>query len=182
MAIVSAVPTVIMILKVRSEEKKGLNEHIISRNVSRIKLLNGYFIISLISSFSMMFLIIFGLWGSIYAVMPDSSMSFMELFKSGMVYLPAIWVMIGMALVLIAYLPRFTSFIWVMIGYSVFAVYLGMLLGLPDWINKLTPFGYIPQIPSESMNWNNLIVLSGISIVLFIFGFIGYRKREIQAS
>jgi len=179
MSIVAAIPAVMILLKVRSEEKKGLNEHIISKRVSRTKLLFGYFTLSLISSISMILFLVLGLWSAAFAVMPDDPVSFVELLKSGMVYLPAIWVMIGIATILLAFLPHRTSIVWIYLGYSVFAVYLGMLLGLPDWVKKLTPFGHIPQIPTEEMNWNNLIVLSFIFLVLTIIGFIQYRKRDM---
>lgn len=179
MSIVSAIPTLMFLLKVRSEEKKGLTEHILSRKVSRVKLLYGYFKISFISSFSMMIFIILGLWSAGYVVLPDNPLSFIEVFKAGIVYLPAIWLMIGIAIILIAYFPERTSFVWIYLGYSIFAVYLGRLLSFPDWVGKLTPFGHIPQIPLEELNWNNLIILSGIAIILTTVGFIRYRKRDM---
>ncbi|MDS8792120.1 ABC transporter permease, partial [Streptococcus pneumoniae] len=63
------------------------------------------------------------------------------------VYLPAVLIMIGLALVFIGFLPSFASVIWLYLGLSFFVVYLGELLQLPDWVEKLTPYGHIPGIP-----------------------------------
>jgi len=178
MTILAAVPTLMMLLKTRSEEKKGYNEHLISRTVSRTKLLSCYFIHSIVTSVLMVFAVILGIWSAAYAVM-DEPFSFLEVFQSGMIYLPAIWFMVGIGLLLMAYLPRLTGIVWGYLGYSIFAVYLGKLLQLPEWITKLTPFGYVPQIPIDDMNWNNTIILSVIALLFIIVGFIQYKKRDM---
>ena len=178
MAIASAVPTLMMLFKFRNEEKKGFNEHLLSRNVSKMKLLNCYFIRALITSVIMIFGVVFGLWSAAYASM-EEPFGFMELFKTGIVYIPAIWFVLGIGLLIIAFLPRLTSIVWGILGYSFFAVYLGTLLQLPKWMAKLTPFGYVPQIPVEDMNWTKLFVLSALALVFMVIGFIGYKKRDM---
>jgi len=178
MTIVATIPAVTAILKIRNEEKKGRTEHLLARNVSKLKLLTGYFIISIITSVIMVFLVVFGLWSAAYIVM-ENPISFSTLFIAGMTYLPAIWVMISIALLLIDYLPRLTSIIWTYIGFSLFAVYLGKLINLPEWVSKLTPFGYIKQFPVEDINIYSITILSIIAILFTSIGFIKYKKREM---
>jgi len=179
MAIVAAIPAVLILLKIRSEEKKGHNENILARNVSKTKLLSGYFVIAVFSSIVMLLCVVFGLWSASFATMAEPIPLAMML-KLGLVYLPAIWVMMGITLVLISYLPRLTSIVWAYLGYAFFTVYLGRILDLPGWVAKLSPFGHVPQIPVEEMNIVNLTVLTGIAVVLTIAGFVKYNKREMM--
>ena len=178
MSIVATIPVIMVLLKLRSEEKKGRNENILSRSVSKTKLLGGYFIISVVAGVIMLFSVCFGLWAASYSAMADT-MSFGTILKAGFVYLPATWVMIGIAVILIDYLPRLTSIIWVYLGASFFVVYLGKVLNLPKWVGKLSPFGQVPQVPVQEMNVTKLLVLTAIAVVLSWVGFVKFKRREM---
>jgi ABC-2 type transport system permease protein len=95
-------------------------------------------------------------------------------------YYPAMLVMIGVAVLLIGFLPKLTSLIWLYVVYSFVVLYLGGLFQLPDWTLKFSPFGYVPQLPVEDMDWTAIIILSIIAVFLIIVGFIGYNKRDIE--
>ena len=64
--------------------------------------------------------------------------------------------------------------------YSFIVVYLGALLQLPYWARgKSTPFGHIPQLPVEEMDFMTLSVIVIIAITLIILGFVTYNRRDI---
>src|SRR5690625_7923686 len=88
--------------------------------------------------------------------------------------------MIGIAVLLTGFLPKFTGFTWLYLGYSFIVVYLGGLLQFPEWMSNLSPFGHIPQLPVEDMDFMKAAVLTIISIILVVIGFIGYQKRDIE--
>ena len=102
------------------------------------------------SSLSMSFVIAFvmvsftalGLWSAATATMEDG-IAFGTLYSAAMVYLPAMWVMIGIAVLLIGFAPKLTGFIWIYLLYSFIVVYLGGLFQFPEWLGKLSPFGHI---------------------------------------
>ncbi len=96
-----------------------------------------------------------------------------------MVYLPATFVMIGLAVLFIGFMPQIATFIWLYLYYSFFVVYLGKLLKVPDYLTHLTPYGWVPRLPVEKMDSMPLIVSSVIALVLIIAGMISYRKRDI---
>lgn len=178
-SIISTIPVLLFILKLKSEEFKNRTEHLLARAVSRTELMAGYLLISFLASFIMLILSVIGLWSAGIAVMEDP-ISFSIVFNSAVVYLPAIWVMIGLAVLLIGYLPQRANLTWVYLGYSFFVVYLGQLIQIPEWMVKLSPFGNIPQIPIADMNFSNLLLLTIIAAVLTITGFIGYNHRDIK--
>ena len=177
-AIIITVPVLIVLLKVYSEEKKGRLEHIYSKKISRSHVLTNYLIISLASSIDFALLFTFGLWLAAFSVMAEP-LSLITVLISGLVYLPAVWFMIGLTLLLIGFAPKLIKLIWFYIGASFVVVYLGDILQFPDWIEKLAPFGHISTYPVESINVIPLVVLTILSIVMGIVGFYGYNKRDI---
>lgn len=175
----TAIPILLYVLKLRGEEKRGRIEHMAARAVSRTRLLGSFYLISVIASVAIQLLSIVGLWSAGAAVMEDA-IPLSNMLKSGMVYLPVLWIMIGIAIFLIGYLPKAVSFVWFYLGYSFFVVYLGGILQVPDWMKKLSPFGNVPQVPVEEIDYFKLAVMTLIAVALTLAGFIGFRKRDLQ--
>lgn len=140
--------------------------------------MNSYLITSVITSIVMLLFNAVGLWSAASAVM-DDPIAFGTYFTASIVYLPALWVMTGLALLLVGFAPRFTSLSWLYLVYSFVVVYLGGLLKFPEWLTKITPFGYVPNVPIEEMSTLPLISLTIIAIELISIGFVSYRKRDL---
>ena len=179
MAMLSTVPALMTILKLKSEERKNRTEHLLSRAVSRTQLIGGYFFIAIIMSFIMVSLAAIGLWSAGSTVM-DDPISFSTIYQAAIVYVPAIWVMIAITLFLIGLRPSLTGLIWLYLGYSFFVTYLGGILDLPDWLGNLSPYGHISQLPIEDMNYISAAMLTIVAIIFSIIGFSAYRKRDIE--
>jgi ABC-2 type transport system permease protein len=177
-SMISTIPALMFMLKLKGEEKKNRTEHLLARAVSRTKVIGSYLLLSMIFGFVMLFLALIGLWSASTSVM-EEAIPFAVMFKAAMVYLPAIWIMIGLAVMLIGLFPQVTSSIWIYLGYSFLVVYLGGLLQFPEWMGKLSPFGHIPQLPIEEMNYLIVSTLTCIAAILMALGFVGYKKRDI---
>jgi ABC-2 type transport system permease protein len=178
MAMVATVPVLMVMLKLVSEERKNRTEHLLSRIVSRTRLMASTFILAVAIGFIMLSLAGFGLWSAGTLVVEDG-LEFGRIYGAAMVYLPALWIMIGIAAVLIGIFPQFTGIIWAYLCYSFFVVYLGNLLKLPDWVVNLSPYGHIPQLPIEDIDYMKVSILTIIAAALTITGFIGYNKRDM---
>jgi len=176
-SVIVTIATLLIAVKIRSEEKKGRLEQIYSKKISRKKILFNYIILSLISSILFQTLYAIGLWGTAYTVM-EEPLLFTTVLKAALYYLPAIWVMISIAILLIAYLPKYTNFIWGFLGFSFFTVYMGKLVNIPNWILKLVPYNNIPQIPVEDSNIIPLIIMTFIAFTTMIIGINAYNKRD----
>lgn len=179
MAMISTVPPLMAILRLKGEEKKNRLELIYSGAVSRSTIMVSYLVIAIASSFIMVSLTAIGLWSASVAVM-DDPIALGTIYNASIVYLPAIWVIIGVALLFLGIRPKLTGLSWLYLGYSFFVVYLGSLLDFPEWMEDLSPFGHIPELPVEDMNWVPISVLTVIAIVLIGLGFIGYNHRDIE--
>ncbi len=137
------------------------------------------YVLSIATSFVMLSLAAIGLWSAGNAVM-EEGLEFGTLYGAAIVYLPAMWIMIGLAAVLIGVVPKFTGFTWLYLIYSFIVVYLGGLLQFPEWLGNLSPFGQIPNIPVEDMDYMKVSILVVIAIVAVVVGFVGYNRRDIQ--
>ncbi len=178
-SMICTIPPLMAMLKLKGEEKKNLTEHLLSRAVSRTRLMGSYLIISVIGGFLMITLAAIGLWAVGNSVM-DEGIAIGKLYSAAMVYLPAMWIMIGIAVLFIGFVPKLSGLTWLYLTYSILVVYLGGMLQFPEWMGKLTPFGHIPKLPVEDIDFMKVSMLTIIAIVLLAVGFIGYNKRDIR--
>jgi ABC-2 type transport system permease protein len=184
MSLIALAPVLVVILKLRSEEKDGHTEHVLSRAVSRGKYLCGYVVMALAASVLVQSAIAVGIYASAVAVLPDpGDLTLGYLLGANLVYLPAIWVMIGGAVWLTGMWPKATAVIWGYYGVVFFALFIGRIPNLlPAWLNKLTPYGYIPQLPMDKVNYATLAILTAVAAVLVVGGTVFYRKRDTIAA
>ncbi len=178
-AIIAAIPAIMSMNKLYGEEKKGRIEHLLVRAVSRTKLMGSFLVISVINGFVMLSFAAIGMWIASISVL-DDPISFGSVYGMGMVYYPAILVMISVADLLIGYQPRFTGYIWLYVFYTFIVLYMGGLFQLSDWYGNLSPFGHIPKLPIEELTWTPLLVLVGVAMIVTIVGFIGYNRRDLK--
>ena len=177
MSLLCTVPLVSAVLKLRKEETEGRTDYVFSRSVSRKKYFGCYTAIAFVSSALLQLATAFGLYASAY-VMLEEKIELAYFVKSSIVYLPALWVMIGIAILLLGVAQKYTSVIWGFFGFSFFITFIGRVLELPDWLTALTPFSYVPQLPVDEIKAIPLAVLTAVAIVLSVIGFAGYAKRD----
>lgn len=179
MAMFCTIPALLAMLKLVEEERKNRTEHLLSRAVSRTRLIGSSYLASTIIAFVMLSLTVLGLWSAGVITM-ESGIAFSALYGAAIVYLPAMLVMIGVAMLFVGYVPKLKGFVWIYLLYSFVVVYLGGLFQFPEWLSKLTPFGHIPQLPVEDLDFMKISILTMIAIGLMIVGIIGYNRRDIH--
>ncbi|TFE01653.1 ABC transporter permease [Jeotgalibacillus salarius] len=179
MSMMAAIPALMFFFKLKSEENKNRTENLYARAVSRQKVFMSYIAVAAIFGSFMMVIATVSLWGASVPVM-DDPMSFSTVALSGVVYLPAIWVMIGLGALFTGLKPGITGIAWGYLIYSFLVVYLGGLLQLPEWPGKLSPFGHVPQIPGEEISYLSLLILTVIAAVLIVAGLKFYQSRDLS--
>lgn len=176
-SLLSAVPIINLANKIHNEEKHGRLEPVLARSVGRVKMFVCYIVIAAVESAAVLFC---GAMGLYLASANTGLVSFETLLKAAMVYLPALWVMMGISVLLVGILPKLTVLNWVVYAYSFAAVYFGRLFDMPEWSIKITPFGNVPQLPVQEFNLIPLIVLTLIAVVLTAGGIIAFSRRDIE--
>jgi len=174
-SILLSVPVIMMFGKLYKEERKSRVEQVLSRPVSKPKIFASYLAVSIIIMAILPLFLALGM----YSAAP----SFIDLpvvLKACYAYLPAIFVMLGIECFFTGVFPKLKVLNWLLFTYSFVFLYFGPLLKTPKWLNNYTPFGHISQLPVQKLDATPLYVLSAIAVVLIIFGFIGYRKRDME--
>lgn len=184
MSLCAVFPVLTMVMKFRSEEKDGYYLTILSGAVSKYRYLSSYAGIALLTGLLVQLAAALGIYTSAVVVLPDpDTLPLWYLLKANLVYVPALWVMLGIAVLLIGLRPRMAVAIWGYFGFSFFVTFLGRLPDfLPEWVVKLTPFGWIPNLPTDEISIPTLVLLTGIAIVLILGGLAAYRRRDVSAA
>ncbi|AMV69453.1 Ribonuclease BN [Pediococcus damnosus] len=177
-AVLVTVPSVQTLLRINGDERKGWLEQIHAKAISRGHIFGSYVAVSLLIGTLSMFAAVFGLWLANNSVMTNP-LSFERLFREFIGYLPAIYVTLGISALIIGWLPRLQTIIWAIPVYGLISLYFGNLLNLPNWAEKLTPYGWINQVPVSNVNWTQFGLLMALSIILIVIGFLGYQRRDL---
>lgn len=175
-SMIGTVPVIMIANKLRSEEKRGRLDLILSKAVSKSGLLLSYIAISTLCS------ILFPILAAISLYMGAGAAADLHLpgiIQAGCVYIPAMWVMLGISVFLMGAWPKLSGLIWVYLGYSFFVLYFGRIADLDKVFAKLSPFGSVPQIPTEEFQAAPLAVMVVVSVMLVGIGVDRFRRRDI---
>jgi ABC-2 type transport system permease protein len=173
-SIIAAIPVVLSAIKIHGEEKCGRLEQILVRAVPGTKLYGGFLLVAVIESFIMQLLFSAGL-----ALASGGALNLAEVIKADLSYLPAIWVLMSFAVLLVGFLPKLTPLVWLILGYSFIIMYLGRILDAPKWMENISPFGSIAQQPVQTFEPVPLVVLCLIATVLTALGLWRFKSRDI---
>lgn len=178
LAIAAAIPALQVLLKLKGEEKKNRTENILSGTRSRMSILGSFFSLSMVTAILMQTVQMGTFGGS--AVAMEFDVNFGEIFISGMAYLPAMWVMIGLAVFLYGWFPKLTGLVWTALGFSFVVHYFAELFDMPEWLMIISPYHHIPQIPIDEWSWSVFLTLTAVAVIFSVAGFIGYQKRDLN--
>jgi ABC-2 type transport system permease protein len=181
LAAITAAGPIMIALKAWREEEAGRSELILAASVSRRRYFAAYAGIALVMATILPLLAALGLWGASALVMTDPiSASFF--FKAMGVYLPALWLFVGLALFLYGAYPRIASaLVWTYFAFSFFMGYFGELFPrIPQWIPQLSPFGLVPNITSDAIHWPTLALMTLLAASLVWAALVFYRDRDLS--
>ncbi|PIC83646.1 ABC transporter permease [Sporosarcina sp. P1] len=179
LAFISTIPALLAIHRVVGEERKSRVDHLLGRAVSRKKLLVSYLVLALFTGFVMLSSSALGLWLAGTTSMEDP-FPFITVWQASIVHFPAVVVMIAISTCLIGIAEKATGFVWLYLFYGFLTLYLGGLFQFPEWMEKLSPFGFVSKLPIEDMNWLRAGGLIAVAIVWIVFGINRYTNRDIE--
>lgn len=104
-----------------------------------------------------------------------------EAFATALVQVPAVWVVVALAVLVVGLLPRWDWLAWVVFVAFLTLGELGELLDLPQWLRELSPYAHTPAMPAEPFERVPVLVLLGLAAALLIAGVVGYRRRDLSA-
>ncbi|WP_334352455.1 ABC transporter permease [Companilactobacillus sp. HBUAS56257] len=177
-AVLALIPGISLINYLKKGEDKGYLEIIHATPTSRLKLYSSMVFLSVITMTIIFFAGNLGLYLGGNAVMKQNLP--LEIFQRNLLgYWPATMIFLGISACLVGWLPKLISLNFGYLIISFFIQYFGKLLKLPDWTEKLTPFGYLTKVPVKDFNPTTFWFQLALALILIVIGYIGYRRRDL---
>ncbi len=166
--------------RLRSEENAGHAENVLATSVSRLRYATSILLNSIVGS-----LVVVSAGGiGLGLVRMSDTGNTSELFRmlgAAVAHLPAIWLLVGITIALIGFVPRALALVWAFVAYIVMVEMFGPLLGLPDWTYEGSPFRHTPQLPAGDVSLLAIGIITVIALGLMIVGILGFRRRDLYA-
>jgi ABC-2 type transport system permease protein len=167
-------------LRLHTEEAALRAEPLLATPVSRVSWAGSHLIVAAVGSGLALLLANVGA-GVTYGLIVHDFSTVPRLAAATVAYLPAMWVMIGVAVALYGLVPRAALAAWGVFAAVVLVGFLADLLQLPGWLRDLSPFEHVARVPAVDVELVPLAVLTAIAAVLTAAGLYGFRQRDTPA-
>lgn len=117
--------------------------------------------------------------GLTYGIVTGRWSKVLRIGTAAFAYLPAIWLVVAIAVSLYGVLPRASLLGWGVLAWCVIAGILGDLLDLPGWLRDLSPIQHTPRVPAAAWSFVPLAVLLAVAAVLTFAGLVGFDRRDL---
>lgn len=166
-------------LRLRSEETALRAEPVLATSVTRTAYAASHLVIAFLGSAVLLVGMGVGAGLTHGAGSGDVGGGVASLLGAALVRLPAVWLLVGVAVALHGLAPRLVLGAWVALVASMLLGEFGAVLGLPESAQQLSPFTHIPSLPGGEMAWIPVVVLTVIAVALTAAGIAGYRRRDL---
>ena len=170
------------VLRARAEEAAGRAESVLATATGRTTWLGSHTLVALAGS-SLALLAAGAVVGGVRAVATGHAAELGRLLGATSAYLPAVWVVAGLAVALCGLLPRpAAALAWAAVAYVTVTTLFASSLDWPDWVDDGSPLAWTPLAPVEDGATAPLVVLTASAAVLLGVGLAGFRSRDLAAG
>jgi ABC-2 type transport system permease protein len=167
-------------LRLHAEETGIRAEPVLATPVSRSQWVAGHLAVAVAGTVAVLAGGGLGL-GITYGIASDDLGQIPRMVAASLTYVPAVAVLIGIAIVLFGVAPGAVAAAWAGLGAVLAIGMLGELLNLPGWVRGLSPFEQTPQVPADDVAVVPLLVLAAIATAFIVTGFVGFRRRDLAS-
>ncbi|MFJ9904354.1 ABC transporter permease [Streptomyces sp. NPDC101152] len=174
LGLVAALYVVASVLRLNGEETSGRAEPLLANAVSRLRWAAGHLVIAFGGSVLIMLLAGLG-----FALGYGRQVG--PILGACLVQVAGVWVIGGVAVLLLGLLPRAAVAAWGVAGAVLLVGWVGPALNAPRAVLDISPYGHLPKLPGGSMEWGPVLVLLGMAVVLVGAGLAALRRRDLGA-
>jgi ABC-2 type transport system permease protein len=177
---VTAAYALLAALKLQSEETESNAETVLSGPVGRLQWMAGHLAIALIGT--VIVLLAFGFCaGLTYGLSNgNAGMVILRVMAAVLAYVPAIWVIAGLAVALFGVLPRLTIAAWAAFVGCLLLELTGELQLVSGAILYISPFTHVPKLLVSDMAMLPIVVLAIVALAFVATGLLGFRRRDVD--
>lgn len=165
-------------LRPRAEEDAGHAELLLSTAVPRSQWLASYVAVTVVG---VLLVLAAGGWGTGvgYALVTGDDAAVGRYVLPALAHAPAVLVLSGLARLLHGLRPGLLVLAWLPLAGAVAVMLLGPVLGMPEWVQGLSPFHHVPAVPAEEATPGPLLALLGVATLLSVGGQFAFSRRDI---
>ncbi len=167
------------VMRMRGDEAEDRAEALLTARLSRTRWLGLQFLTAAVAMLSVA--LIAGLTAGVSLSLAHDDVGQLGT-TMGMVFveLPAGSVFVGLTALVFAVLPRATIALgWGLLVCGLALGQLGDLLGIPEWLQFLSPFSHVPAVPLEPVDPLPMVIFLTITAALLIGAVGALRRRDI---
>ncbi|MDN5796262.1 MAG: polyketide antibiotic transporter [Intrasporangium sp.] len=169
-------------LRLRSEEAEGHSEQVLATRTSRPALLGSHALIALGGSALLLVVTGLGMALSYGRASGGVGATLGRLLPSVLAPIPAVWVCVGLALVVFGALPRLVVLAWAVLAVFVVVGEFGSILKLPQAVIDVSPFVHASVPPGGSVSGVPLAALLLIAAALAAAAVGAFRRRDLTTA
>jgi ABC-2 type transport system permease protein len=177
-ALTAAGFTISSVLRLRSEEVAFRASPVLATPVSRTRWMMSHTIVAVVGSIAVM-LVAGLLTGGGYALQTGDAGEILPVVAAGLIQVPPMLVLGGIAAALFGFLPRWSYVAWAPLAVAAVVGVLAETLDLPSWVRNLSPFEHVPALPAASFELAPPLVLTAIAVAATIVGLVGFKRRAV---
>lgn len=177
-AIIAAAYGITTVLRWRTEEARGHAEQVLATATTRGRYAASHLLVALLGT--ALLLTLLGLGCAAADANSGTLGGVGRVLPAALVRLPAVWVLIGVAVAAFGWAPRWTAPIsWAALGWCLVVGEFGGVFGLPQWLMDTAPFVHVPRMPVEPFALEPTLWLLAVAVGLIVVGLAGYRRRDL---
>ncbi|MEV0113571.1 ABC transporter permease [Streptomyces sp. NPDC050844] len=174
LAMIASLYVVASVLRLHGEETSQRAEPVLAGAVGRLRWAGGHLVIAFGGAAVLM------LVGGLGLAL-GYGQDFGPVLGACLVQVPAVWVLGGLAVLLVGAFPKAAVGAWGVAGVCLAIGWIGPALDLPGAVLDLSPFGHLPKLPGGEMTWGPVLVLLALAAALVTAGLAGLRRRDMLA-
>ena len=177
---VFAVYAILAVSRLRSEESQKYSEMLLTNSVSRSQWAVSNLIFAIFGPALVMIIFSLALGLSYSTGSGNLSNDLPRILLASLAYLPAVWMLTGITMLLFGLIPRLTALSWLALGLFVVIDLVGEFFKFDQWILNLSPFTHVPNLFAGDTVSTSIVWIFVLAVVLMLLGLLGYKRRDIN--
>jgi ABC-2 type transport system permease protein len=177
-----AIYTVQVLQRMRTDEAGGTLEALLATGVTRRAWLAAHVLVTVAGAVALLLLFAATMGWTTGIVLGDPAQQVADLLPIGLAQLPGILVVVGLVVALVGVAPRWSGVLsWVLLaGFLVVGPMFGPALGLPQWLQDVSPFTHGPTLANGFVDGAAGAVLLAVAVTSAALGALATTRRSLH--
>jgi len=169
------------VLRLHTEEATGRAEAVLATSVGRVRFAASHLLVA-VAGTVVLTVAVGATTGIAHAASVGDAAVLGRDLLAALARLPAVWVLVALTVALSGLAGRRGTVAWAALVGCVVVGEFGPLIGLPGWVQHLSPYTRVPQLPGGFVDPAAVVTLVLVAVLLGVAGLAGFRRRDLVAD